>query len=156
MSPTDPVRELLTAPYVLEYAYRRATGPVIGAFLQGLLEGRILGARLGDGTVLVPPAEYDPRTGESAGESLVEVGPGGVISTWTWVSQPRTEHPLAHPFAWALITLDGADTGLLHAVDAGSPDAMATGVRVTARWAAERSGTIRDLACFEICQEDPA
>ena len=26
------------------------------------------------------------------------------------------------PFAWALIRLDGADTALLHVVDAGGPD----------------------------------
>lgn len=142
--------ELLTAPYVLEYAYRRSTGPVLGAFLQGLLERRVLGARLSDGVVLVPPAEYDPRDGSAAGEELVEVGPGGIVKTWSWVPEPRPQHPLDRPFAWALVELDGADTGMLHAVDCGSPAALATGARVRIRWAAERTGCIADIACFEL------
>ena len=62
---------------------------------------------------------------------------------------PLPGQPLDRPFGWALIRLDGADTALLHAVDAGSADAMRTGMRVRPRWAAERVGSIRDLACFE-------
>ena len=58
-------------------------------------------------------------------------------------------HPLDHPFAFALIELDGATTGFLHAVDAGSEARMHTGMRVTARWRAERTGGIHDLECFE-------
>jgi uncharacterized OB-fold protein len=34
-------------------------------------------------------------------------------------------------------------------VDAGSAAAMRTGMRVQARWAADRTGSIRDIACFE-------
>ena len=45
--------------------------------------------------------------------------------------------------------LDGADTGLLHALDAGSPDRVSTGMRVRVRWADEREGAITDIACFE-------
>jgi hypothetical protein len=47
------------------------------------------------------------------------------------------------------VKLDGADTPLLHAVDAGDPAKMQTGMRVRARFAAERSGGIRDLEAFE-------
>ena len=36
--------EVLRAPHVLEYPYVRSVGPVIGAFLTGLRDGRILGA----------------------------------------------------------------------------------------------------------------
>ena len=35
----------MKAPYVLEYAYKRSTGPTTGAFLTGLRGGRILGGR---------------------------------------------------------------------------------------------------------------
>ena len=38
---------------------------------------------------------------------------------------------------------------MLHAVDAGSPEAMATGMRVKVRWRAEREGNITDIECFE-------
>jgi uncharacterized OB-fold protein len=98
--------------------------------------------------VLVPPLEYDPVTGEALHE-FVEVGPGGVVTTWAWVVTPRAKHPLDRPFAWALVRPDGADTAFLHAVDAGDPARMRTGLRVRPRWRAERVGSIRDIECFE-------
>jgi len=57
-------------------------------------------------------------------------------------------HPLDHPFAFALVQLDGADTSFLHAVDAGSIDAMSTGMRVAPRWRATRIGHITDIEAF--------
>lgn len=139
---------VLSAPLVIEYPFSRTTGPVIGAFLTGLREQVLLGIKGTDGTVIVPPVEYDPQTGDDLTE-LVEVGPGGVVDTWAWVRHPMPKHPLPHPFAWALVRPDGADVGFLQPVDAGSIDAMATGMRVRPRWAAEREGTIHDLECWE-------
>ncbi len=69
--------------------------------------------------------------------------------SWSWMPEPLEGQPLTEPFAWALIRLDGADTVMLHAVDAGSASAMRTGMRVRRRWAARRTGSIRDIACFE-------
>lgn len=140
--------EVLTAPLVIEYPFSRTTGPVIGAFMTALREGFVVGIRAADGRVLVPPFEYDPDTGESLTE-IVEVGSAGEVLTWSWEPEPYEGHPLEQPFAWALVRLDGADTGLLHAVDAGSPERMATGMRVRIRWADERVGSITDIACFE-------
>ncbi len=136
------------APYRLEYTYRRSTGAVIGRFLGALRDGRLEGVRTAGGRVLSPPLEYDPESGEDVG-APVDVGPGGVVTTWTWVAAPRPDHPVARPFAWALVRLDGADTAMLHAVDVGGePGGIRTGLRVRARWRAERTGTIRDLECF--------
>ena len=139
----------LTARHHLEYAYRRSVGPVLGRFFGALKERRFEGVRTARGRVLVPPSEYDPDTGEATPEDFVPVGPGGVVTTWTWVSKPRAKQPLQHPFAYALIKLDGADTPLLHAVDAGSESRMRTGMRVRPRWRAETKGEIGDVACFE-------
>jgi uncharacterized OB-fold protein len=139
--------ELLSAPLVIEYPFKRTTGPVIGAFLTGLREGILVGSKASDGRVLVPPMEYDPVTSEPLTE-IVEVGPAGVVTTWAWVREPMPKHPLDHPFAWALIQPDGADTPMLHAVDPGSGDAMSTRMRVTPRWRAEREGHINDIECF--------
>jgi uncharacterized OB-fold protein len=139
--------ELLSAPLVIEYPFKRTTGPVIGAFLTGLREGILVGSKASDGRVLVPPMEYDPVTSEPLTE-IVEVGPAGVVTTWAWVREPMPKHPLDHAFAWALIQPDGADSPMLHAVDAGSIDAMSTGMRVTPRWRAEREGHINDIECF--------
>ncbi len=134
--------------HVLEYPYRRSLGPVLTRFFSSLRERRIEGVRTPSGRVLVPPEEYDPETA-SALSDFVEVGPEGRVETWCWVARPRPGQPLEHPFAFALIRLDGADTGLLHAVDAGAPERMRTGLRVRPRWAAEPSGGIGDIECFE-------
>ena len=138
----------LEAPYVLEYTYRRSVGPVVGAFLAGLRDQKLVGIKTASGRVLVPPPESDPETGEALSE-LVEVADTGVVTTWSWVATPRKNHPLQKPFAWALVKLDGADSAMLHAIDAGSIDKMSTGMRVRARWKPERAGLITDLACFE-------
>lgn len=138
---------VMSAPSVIEYPFSRTTGPVIGGFLTGLREQVLVGIRATDGSVIVPPIEYDPTTGEDLAE-LVEVGPGGAVTSWAWIVGPDPKHPLDKPFAWALVQLDGADTGLLHAVDVDSIDAMSTGMRVAPVWRDEREGAISDIVCF--------
>ena len=140
--------DLLVAPLVIEYPFSRTTGPVIGAFLTGLREQVIVGTKTSDGRVLVPPMEYDPATNEALTE-LVEVGPGGTVTTWAWVHRPHPKDPVDRPFAWALIRIDGADSALLHAVDAGDLGAMHTGMHVVPRWRDEREGHITDIVCFQ-------
>src|SRR5215831_10900977 len=130
------------------FDYTRSLGPTLGRFMAALAGRRILGARGADGRVHAPPFEYDPVTGAPPAE-LVEVGPGGTVTTWCWAPRPLEGQPLGHPFAWALIRLDGADTAMLHAVDAGTAAAMRTGMRVRARWAQAPAGHIRDIACFD-------
>jgi len=132
---------------LITFPYRRSLGPVTGAFMTALTEKRILGIRNGDG-VLVPPMEWDPATGAELPHDLVEVGPAGTVESWTWVPEPTEQHPLGRPFAFAFVRLDGASTPLLAPVDAGSPDAMADGLRVAPRWRGERVGRITDIACF--------
>ena len=149
---SDATTDLLTAPHVLEYAYTRSTGPVIGAFLTGLRDGRVVGIRASDGRVLVPPQEYDPVTSDPLHE-LVDVGSSGEVVAWSWNPKPKPGQPLDRPFAWALVRLDGADTPILHALDAAGPSDLSTGMRVRIRWAAQRSGSIGDIACFEAGDE---
>jgi uncharacterized OB-fold protein len=138
--------EQLRARYVLEYTYRRSLGPVLGRFLAGLRDGHVYAARTKQGRVVLPPTEWDPETGEEIAE-LCEVSEAGTVTSWTWIAEPRPRHLLQKPFAWALVKLDGADTPILHAVDA-SPSAMKTGMRVRARWKEQRTGAITDIACF--------
>ena len=131
----------------IKFPYKRSLGPVIGAFLSALADQRIIGIRSGD-RVLCPPLEWDPETAQELAHDFVDVGPAGTVESWSWVSQPTVQHPLDRPFAFALIKLDGADTTLVHVVDAGSIDAMATGMRVAPRWRAARTGHITDLEAF--------
>jgi uncharacterized protein len=142
------VVEPLHAPIELSFEYTRSLGPTLSRFMTGLAARRVTGARGSDGRIYVPPLEYDPQTG-TALTDFVEVADRGTVVSWTWAAEPLPGQPLDRPFAWALIRLDGADTSLLHAVDVPSPDAVSTGLRVRARWAAEPVGHIRDIVCFE-------
>jgi hypothetical protein len=141
----------LSAPMTIGFDYTRSLGPVLGRFMAGLRDRRVLGGRTSDGRVHVPPLEYDPATLEPVTD-LVEVSPTGTVVSWTRNSRPLEGQPLDRPFAWALIRLDGADTSMLHAVDAA---AVHTGMRVRVRWAAETAGRIQDIACFEPGEAEP-
>jgi uncharacterized OB-fold protein len=144
------VNQPLSAPLEIGFDYTRSLGPTLSRFMSGLAGRQILGSRGADGRVHAPPFEYDPIT-LAPPDELVPVGPEGEVVSWSWMAHPIEGQPLADPFAWALVRLDGADTAMLHAVDAGSPEQMRTGMRVRVRWADETTGHIRDIACFEPC-----
>jgi uncharacterized OB-fold protein len=137
----------LSQPVTVSFDYTRSTGPVIGHFLTGLRDRVVLGGRTASGRVLVPPPEFDPQT-HAATTEFVEVGPCGVLVSWTWVPEPVAGQPFDRPFAWVLVTFDGADCPMLLALDAGR-DEIETGMRVSVRWAAAPVGAITDIACVE-------
>jgi hypothetical protein len=60
----------------------------------------------------VPPTEWDPNTGEALDPTdLVDVGPGGVVESWAWVTEPTGKHPLKRR-SRSLVKLDGCDTAM--------------------------------------------
>lgn len=146
MSPAD--LGTLHAPLNVEFDYTRSLGPTLSAFMTGLKCRQILGGVLPDGSVAVPPPEYDPSTLEPVTE-LVPVADVGVVQSWAWVPEPVPGQPLDRPFAFALILLDGADRPFLHAVAVEAPDDMESGLRVRAHWTDEPVGAITDLRHFE-------
>jgi uncharacterized OB-fold protein len=104
-----------------------------------LAAGEIRGGRDGNGRVSVPPGD---------GHDLVRLSDVGSLRAWSWVAVPDASHPLATPFAFALIDLDGADTALLHVVDVEREAALRLGLRVRADWRLERRGSILDIRAF--------
>jgi uncharacterized OB-fold protein len=135
------------ATWKLEFPYRRSVGPIIGAFLTGLREQKVIGIRTSGGRVICPPLEYDPDTGEGLGaDALVDLADTGVVTDASFVPAASPKHPVQGPFTWALVKIDGADTALLHAVDGE----VARGAKVRARWRDERKGHISDIECFEV------
>ncbi len=141
--------EVLSAPHVMEFTYTRSTGPMVGAFLTALRDRTVLGVTDSAGRVVVPPPEYDAATAAALPvDGLTPVGPEGTVTTWSWNPVPRDGQPFSRPFAWVLVKLDGADTSLLHALDAPR-EAIATGMRVQVRWADAPEGSIHDIRCFE-------
>ena len=142
----------LSAPLRLSFDYTRSVGPVLSQFFTALRGRRIVGVRGSDGRVHVPPAEYDPVTYDELTE-IVPVASVGTVVSWSWQPAPLEGQPLDRPFAWALVKLDGADTPLLHAVDAGSAAEISTGARVHVHWADEPVGAITDIAYFALGDE---
>jgi uncharacterized protein len=133
----------------LEFPYSRTLGPTIGAFAAGLREQRLLAARTTGGRVLMPPVEYDPETSDATEPELIEVGPEGVVESWSWVPEPSGRQPFDRPFAFAMIRVDGTDTGMIHVLTAESPDQISTGMRVRPVWREERTGRIDDIHGWE-------
>jgi uncharacterized OB-fold protein len=138
----------LQAPVTVAFDYTRSTGPVVGRFLSGLRDGVVVGGRTSAGDIVVPPLEFDPVTHEATTE-FVEVSSVGTVTSWAWVPEPVKAQPFDRPFAYALVTLDGATAPLLHALDVASAEEVSTGMRVRIRWAAERTGSITDIECYE-------
>jgi hypothetical protein len=143
-------------PFNLQFPFTRTLGSTLSTFFSALTTGQLIGVRVG-GRVIAPPLEYDPETGADAGSEWVKVGPKGTVSTWTWVPQPTNLHPLRTPFAFAFITLDGADTPMIHVVDVDSPEEMARGMRVEAQFKpeGEAAGRLDDIVAF-VPAEDPS
>ena len=138
--------EVLSQPFTLGYTYTRSTGPVVGRFFTALRNRKLVGIKGSDGTVMVPPSEYDPKTAEELSE-FVDVADTGEVVNWTWVAHPSKSHPSQKPFAWVLVKLDGADTPMMHWLEADESE-MKTGMRVKVRWAEETRGFITDINGF--------
>jgi uncharacterized OB-fold protein len=140
--------DLETVDLDIDACYTHAAGSVRSRFLSALRdECAILGGRCTEcARVVVPPDEHCDVCGGAVGE-LVRVGPNGVVAGLTVVSA-------AAPLAFVRVRLDGADTDLVHI----APDVAGVrrGTRVRPIWAAERTGTIRDIAGFEPGEDDGA
>ena len=108
-------KDLLRAPLELAYNYKRSSGPVMSEFFEALGQQKILGTKSSAGKVFSPAAEFAPETNEPLKE-MIEVGPGGVVESFSWIENPQHHHLIKEPFAFALIKLDGADTSMLHMV----------------------------------------
>jgi len=73
----------------------------------------------------------------------------GTVETFTVVyyEEPSIQ-PKKPPFAYGIIKMDGADTGLVHLIDEIDPEKVKVGMRVEAVINEERSGNIFDIKYF--------
>jgi uncharacterized OB-fold protein len=79
---------------------------------------------------------------------MVEVGPGGVLETFTRVFYETPAHPVKAPLVYGVVRLDGADTGMAHLIAGADPDRVEIGMRLEPVFRAERSGTMLDIEYF--------
>ena len=142
-------KDLLRAPFELAYNYKRSSGPVMSKFFEALGQQKILGTKSNAGKVFSPAAEFDPETNEPLKE-MVEVGPGGVVESFSWIENPQHHHLIKEPFAFALIKLDGADTSMLHMVGQCKEADLSIGSRVQANWSEIQEQRITDIKFFTL------
>jgi len=123
--------------------YRYTAGTHDEAFLRGLTERRIQGARCEDcGLVIVPARSLCPGCSARTGPP-VEVADIGVLESWTTVRRDKGE------VTYGLVRLDGADTPMLHLLDLGGSDPV-PGMRLRVRWGSAADLEITAIECFEI------
>jgi uncharacterized protein len=104
------------------------------AFLRGLEEGKLLGARTGkDGKVYFPPKEADPATGLEL-DNFVELPDKGTVTTFAIINIPFAGQRIKPPYVAAYVLLDGADIAFLHLIQEIDAAQVRMGMRVQAVW----------------------
>ncbi|MCX8071463.1 MAG: OB-fold domain-containing protein [Candidatus Binatia bacterium] len=149
---TELTIEPMTQRQVMEFPYKRSTGPVVGRFLAALRDQRqIWGQRVLGGAVVVPPQGYSEWDGSAATEWVPVADEGTVVAVARVWEPIERLHPFTEPFAYILVRLDGADTALLH-VAKSDQEHIRIGSRVRAEWApdGERKGSIWDIREFRL------
>ncbi|MBU2552005.1 MAG: OB-fold domain-containing protein [Proteobacteria bacterium] len=81
-------------------------------------------------------------------EDWLEVGPEGTLKHFTVVHYEQPAQPLAPPFAYGLITLDGADSDVAHLISDTDLDALKPGMRLKPVFQPDRRGNMLDIAYF--------
>jgi len=131
MSETEPVT-ILRTPVDLEYTY--SAGQSASRFLRAIAQGKLLGQRCPvDGRVYFPSRGSCPQHGVPFTADTVELSDKGTVVTYSIVRVPSENIPLELPYIAVQVLLDGADTVLMHVLQAKLED-VHMGMRVQAAW----------------------
>lgn len=142
--------EPLTLKGQISVPYTWWAGDTASKFFLALKDQqKILGTKCAKcGTVFVPPRKNCGHCFVDIDE-WVEIADEGVIEAYTIVHYAHPVQPVAPPFAYALIKLDGADVGFLHLIKKDL-DKIKNGRRVKAKFKAQRTADILDIDSFEL------
>ena len=145
---------VVTVTHALRAEYAWDAGVAIGAYLDGLRGGRILGrtCRRCD-RVLVPPRMFCEQCFRPT-DGWVKVPARGWVATFSVCYVTWDMQPLVLPELPAVIELGpdgpaalGPRPGILHRLGGVDPDDVSIGMRVRAVWkpAREREGSVLDI-----------
>jgi uncharacterized OB-fold protein len=134
----------------IKVPYAWQAGETASRFLLALKnEKKFLGKKCSKcAKVLVPPRKSCPYCFVETGD-WEDVSDEGVVETFTIARRDTGIMPAKPPFAYAVIKLDGADTGLVHLLGEVEPGAVRAGMRVKAVFAEERTGKMLDVKYFK-------
>jgi uncharacterized OB-fold protein len=152
VSDREPVKHITTA-IRLEYDYH--PGAAGAAFLRGLCEGKLIGARAGkDGPVYIPPRGVDPKSSRLT-DAYVEVEDTGTVVTFSITRVPSPNIKLDPPYIAISVLLDGAGLSFFHVLKGCDLEDARIGMRVKARWVPpqELGPSVWSIAYFEPLDE---
>lgn len=141
--------EAVIVPGAIIMPYKYSVGETGSKFFVELRDNkRILGIRCPQcHCVYVPPRSTCGKCFSKL-EEWVEVARKGTLLSYTVVHYSSPVHPVAPPFAYGVIQLDGADTGLLHLLGEVDLPGITIGMRVEAVFKEERQGNMLDISYF--------
>jgi uncharacterized OB-fold protein len=133
----------------IKVPYTWSVGEVGSRFLTELRDHKkIYGTRCSKcNTVYLPPKKTCGKCFLNLQEWL-EVGPQGTLVTYTVVHYETLVMPRKPPFAYGIILLDKASTGLLHLLGEVDIGEIKSGIRVEAVFKDERTADIMDIQYF--------
>jgi uncharacterized OB-fold protein len=130
-----------------------SAGAVGSRFLISLRDkGRILGTRCSTCNRVYVPARSVCTDCFAQIDDWVEVGDKGTVLTYTIDNDSKPViQPTEPPIVYAIIQLDGADTGFVHMLGEVAPEQLAIGMRVQAMFKPkkEREASILDIKYFK-------
>jgi uncharacterized protein len=142
----------------LDARYAWDPGDAVGAFLDGLRDGRILATTCAScGRTLIPPRAFCERCFRST-DAWMELPAIGTVETFSICHVTWDMRPLDEPELPAVIRIDGSsDGGFLHKLGEVAPDDVRIGMAVEAVWRRldDRTGSILDIAYFRPRAADP-
>jgi uncharacterized OB-fold protein len=133
----------------IKVPYTWSVGETGSAFFVALRDERkILGSYCPQcDMVFLPPRKV---CGRCFGRSTEwrEVGHEGTLLTYTIPRYREKIHPTEEPFAFGVVKLDGADTGLTHLIGEFKERDLRSGMRVKAVFRDKPEGNILDIRYF--------
>ncbi len=130
-----------------------SAGAVGSKFLTTLRDkGKILGTRCAACNRVYVPARSVCTDCFAQLDEWVEVGDKGTVLTYTIDQESKPViQPTKPPIVYAIIQLDGADTGFVHMLSEVSPEQLTIGMRVQAVFKPkkEREASILDIKYFK-------
>ena len=143
-------QEILVMDGRIKVPYSWSAGEVGTTYLEALRdEKKFLGTRCPEcGIVYHIPRMHCPDCFAACAE-WVELASEGELITYTVARKHNPQlAPLEGLFGYAVIRLDGADTGFVHLVSDFSENELESGMRVEAVFADERNGSMLDVRYF--------
>jgi uncharacterized OB-fold protein len=127
----EPVRSLRTP---IGVTYDWVAGPGAGVYLQGLLDGRLVGGRCPSCHKVYLPARGGCPTCSVLIDEPVELTDKGTVTSFCIVNVPFLGQKIPIPYVAANVVIDGADIPFSHLILGCEANEVRMGMRVEAVW----------------------